>query len=213
MVSGCLAASIVFVTLMFRLWPLPSGDAPPDITYHVNGQELIQMEEIIQTQQQVKKPPPPAPLPPIVVPDDAYIEPDELVITDSFLDIDDPATDAEVEEGTADVSSPAPAQAETAAKAVRFVEPEYTREARRRKIRAEVIVEVLVDERGQVKDAKVVERYLLGKADEDREPVNSIGYGLEESALAAAERWMFRPARQGGKPVRSYAQLTFSFGI
>jgi protein TonB len=95
---------------------------------------------------------------------------------------------------------------------VRIVEPEYTREARRKKIRAEVVVEVLVDERGRVSKARVLERFVLGK-DDEKEPVSLLGFGLEESAVAAAERCVFRPARFGGKTVPGYKTLRFSFGV
>ena len=53
----------------------------------------------------------------------------------------------------------------------------------------------LVDERGRVSKARVLERFVLGK-DEEKEPVSLLGYGLEESAIAAAD-W----ARQAGARV------------
>ena len=69
------------------------------------------------------------------------------------------------------------------------------------------------DERGNVSEAQVVKRYLVNKDKTERTFVQEIGYGVEEAALAAAGRWMFRPAREGGKIVRSYTTLTFSFGV
>ena len=73
---------------------------------------------------------------------------------------------------------------------------------------------MLVDEKGRVEASKVLERFLLGnKKDDPKQPVNLLGYGLEEAALSAAGRWLFRPARKNGTPVRSYHALTFRFGV
>ena len=95
---------------------------------------------------------------------------------------------------------------------MRFVEPEWPREARRKRIRADVLVEVLVDEKGLVREAKVVERFLYQGDSDQKEEVPELKYGLEEAAVAAAKRWMFQPARQDGNPVKSYKTITFSFG-
>ena len=129
-----------------------------------------------------------------------------------FLAIEDTGVDAEAEVGVP-LGDNMSFRADSGPKPVRIVEPEYTREARRRNVRAEIVVEVLVDERGQVAEARVIERYLLNKNEDDKEAVAEVGYGLEEAAQEAALRWMFRPARERGKAVRSYTNVTFSFGI
>ncbi|MCL6481908.1 MAG: energy transducer TonB [Firmicutes bacterium] len=64
--------------------------------------------------------------------------------------------------------------------------PAYTDAARAAKIEGEVLVEVLFTAAGEV----VVQRIIRG-----------LGYGLDESALAAARNIKFRPARRGGQPV------------
>ena len=211
---GCIILSLLLLIALVKFWPIPGEEEVPDFVYNTRGQEVIEIEEILQTSQVKQKPPPPAPLPPIIVPNDDILEEFELEITDNYLPIEDPGEDAVVEEGISAGPQTALVSAQVGPKPVRFVEPEYTREARRKKIRAEVVVEVLVDERGQVQDAKILELFLLSrKRDEPKQPVEQIGFGLEESALSAAERWQFRPARQDGKPVQSYTTLTFSFGV
>ncbi|MFV1981585.1 MAG: energy transducer TonB [Rhodothermia bacterium] len=40
-----------------------------------------------------------------------------------------------------------------------------------------------------------------------------VGFGVEEAALSAADRWRFRPARHGGRVVQTYYTLTFRFGV
>jgi protein TonB len=145
----------------------------------------------------------------VVVADDEIIDDYELELPDDFLvysEDEGDGTDAPEGEpsGTLpDLIEPRP---------VRIVEPEYTREAQRRKIRAEIVVEVFVDARGKVSESRVLERYLLDD-EEEREPVSILGYGLEESALSAAERCLFRPARFGGRAVSGYKTLRFSFGV
>ncbi len=64
--------------------------------------------------------------------------------------------------------------------------PAYTDAARAAKVEGEVLVEVLFTASGEV----VVQRIIRG-----------LGYGLDESALAAARNIKFRPARRGGQPV------------
>ncbi len=191
-----------------RFWPLPDDDEPR-FNFRLPGQETIEIEQILPTKQIRKKPPPPPPSLEVVVADDEIIEdyeldlPEELIVftegTGDESDVDDGAPAS----GLPDLIEPRP---------VRIVEPQYTREAQRRKIRAEVVVEVLVDERGQVSTARVIERFLLDK-DEKREVVGELGFGLEESAIDAARRCLFRPARYGGRPVSGSKTLRFSFGV
>lgn len=59
-----------------------------------------------------------------------------------------------------------------------------------------VVVEALVGAGGDVLDAKVV---------------RSTASGFNDTALAAARSWQFRPARRDGAPVRAYAYLVFGF--
>ncbi len=191
---------------------MPSEEVAAPVTFHTNGQELIAIEEIQPTRQTNRPPPPPPPVIPYVVPDDIVIE-NEIEYEDAFLTLEEYGVE---EEG---VSDPAPAGVsggavapEVGPKPLRFVEPEYTREARRKNVKAEVVVEVLVDARGRVQTAKIIERYIYIK-DKNKTTVEMLEYGLEESALSAAERWTFRPARQNGQPVESYTTLTFSFGV
>lgn len=207
--------ALVLVIAAVKLWPLPEeGDGEPRI-YAAVAQESIQMEEIVQTRQVQKAPPPPAPLPPVVVPDDIEIEPENLDFDQSTIPTIDPGLDLEFEEGLpeGDEVRSRSTRPDTGPKPVRVVEPKYPREAERKKIKAEINVEVLVDERGRVQEKKIVERFLVKDEDSPKQATDELGYGLEEAALAAADRWLFRPARQNGKPVPSYQTLTFSFGI
>lgn len=95
---------------------------------------------------------------------------------------------------------------------VRFSEPAYPPEARREGVRARVRIRVLVDERGRVEEARIVERVRLGRGDRE-EPAASLPHGMDEAALDAARRYQFRPAQADGRRVRSYTTITCSFGV
>ena len=213
-VMVALVASLLVVIAAVRWWPVPSNEGPPDLVYDVRGQEVITLEEVVPTRQQMRRPPPPAPLVPVVVPDEVVLEEYDLELVDNYLPVEETGDDETFVEGDVVGTQASTASAEVGPKPVRIVEPEYTKEARKKKVRAEVVIEVLVNERGRVEQARILERYLLGKNEDDpKQPVPALDYGLEEAALAAAEGWMFRPARQNGKPVRSFFVFTLSFGI
>jgi TonB family protein len=74
--------------------------------------------------------------------------------------------------------------------------PIYTDEGRSKKIEGEVLVQVIFTAAGEVK----VERVVRG-----------LGYGLDESAMAAARQIRFKPAMQDGQPVDfpAIAHITF----
>jgi len=208
---AAVVVSLILVNATIQFWPTPE-ESFEGMTFDTRGQEVIQIEEILQTRQEKKKPPPPVPAPPVVVPDEVTLDDIELEIQDTALTLDDGGTDDEDVEG-ADAGSAVASRADRSPSPVRIATPDYPREADRRNIRAEVVVEVLVDDRGRVVESRVVERFLLNKDGSEREAVQQIGYGIEESVMAAARKHSFRPAIQGGKRVQSYSTLTFRMGI
>jgi protein TonB len=72
------------------------------------------------------------------------------------------------------------------ARELRKVLPAYPAEARAQEIEATVVVEIVVDASGAVRDARVTRR---------------AGYGFDESALAAVRATRFSPARLEGSAV------------
>jgi protein TonB len=76
------------------------------------------------------------------------------------------------------------------------VAPKYTMQARQAEIEGVVRVEVTVDESGHVLSARVL---------------SGLGYGLDESALAAAKATTFEPATRCGKPIVGTTVLPFRF--
>jgi TonB family protein len=78
------------------------------------------------------------------------------------------------------------------------IEPEYTEEARRAKYQGSVLLLVLVDSEGSVREVRVI---------------RSLGLGLDEKAVEAARQWKFKPAMRAGKPVPSTTTIEFSFRL
>ncbi len=101
----------------------------------------------------------------------------------------------------------------TGPKPVRVIQPDYPRAARDKRLKAEFVLDVTIDENGHVQDVTIVERYLYRKGSDEREPVSKIGYGLEKAVTKAAYQWLFRPAYENSHPVPSNLLLTFNFGM
>jgi TonB family protein len=76
--------------------------------------------------------------------------------------------------------------------------PEYTDEARSKKIEGEVLLQVTFAASGEVR----VERVVQG-----------LGYGLDSTAETAARQIRFRPAQQEGQPVDSNAIVHITFAL
>ncbi len=76
--------------------------------------------------------------------------------------------------------------------------PVYTEEARKKKVEGEVLVQVVFTASGQVQVLRVV---------------RGLGYGLDESAIQAAQKVRFTPAQRNGQPVDSTATLHIIFQL
>lgn len=83
--------------------------------------------------------------------------------------------------------------------AVRVADPEYSREARKKRIQGIVILSTLVNEQGEPTDIHV-ER--------------GVGYGLDENAIRAVSQYRFQPARnRDGNPVAVRISIEVSFRL
>lgn len=168
-------------------------------------QEIVQMEEIKQTKQEIKPPPPPRPPVPVEVPDDQILEDDELNL-DASLDINEPITD---------LPPPPPAQEEVEEEPEIFVIVEempeligglqalqssitYPEIAKKAGVEGKVFVQFVVDEQGNVVDPVVT---------------RGIGAGCDEEALKAVRQAKFKPGKQRGKPVRVKMSLPITFRL
>ncbi len=115
--------------------------------------------------------------------------------------------------GDSDAGGPAlVAQPDESPRLVTFPLPVNTPETERGDVRGRARVEVVVDERGRVVDARITERLRLGRGDRE-EAVANFPAAVDASVLEAARRLRFRPARLAGAPVRAVASVTLSVGV
>lgn len=193
---------------LVRLWPA-RFDEPENKLFRDEASDRIQIEEIQPTSQSREKtPPPPAPLPPIVVPDEVLIK-EDLEFGESELRVDVPDDDQLRHEGNG--QAVAARQPNTEARLLKNVQPNYPQAARDDEVQAQIKVEVQIREDGSVQNATITERRRLFPDGSSR-PVADLGYGLEEAAIAAAKRSLFRPAENQGSPVATRKVVTFTFG-
>ncbi len=77
-------------------------------------------------------------------------------------------------------------------------EPEFSKAARKAKFQGTVIVQIVIDKRGDVTRVKL-ER--------------GLGYGLDENAMEAVKVWRFTPATKDGQPVAVEMKIEVSFNL
>ncbi|MFP4228736.1 MAG: energy transducer TonB [Salinivenus sp.] len=208
-VLTALAGVLTAAVLLVHGWPDPAS-SPSEAPFSDRTPDRIQIETIQPTSQpREQSPPPPAPLPPVVVPNDVIVEQD-VEFEDGALQVETPSDDAERQAGDRDPVG-ATQQPDTGARLLRNVQPKYPMDARDDDIRARVRVEVSVSAEGRVESATVLDRWRVSEEGHAR-PVAQLGYGLEAAALSAAQRSLFRPARHEGRPVPTRTTLTFTFG-
>jgi TonB family protein len=76
--------------------------------------------------------------------------------------------------------------------------PEYTEQARKKKIQGTVMLSLTVAVDGTTRDIKVVK---------------GVGYGLDEKAVETVSRWKFSPALKDGQPIEKEISVEVSFHL
>ncbi len=74
--------------------------------------------------------------------------------------------------------------------------PDYTAEARKKRIEGSVTLAIVVDRKGDVVAAKVVK---------------GLGYGLDENAIIAVREWKYVPAEKDGQAIAVKMEVTVDF--
>jgi TonB family protein len=108
--------------------------------------------------------------------------------------------------GNGDVAAPPTVQSRTAEVAAKVVPAEilskptpiYTEDARAKRIEGEVLLEVIFEASGKLRVLKIV---------------RGLGYGLDDSAVRAAEQIRFKPALRDGQPSDSTAVVHIIFQL
>ena len=201
-VEAGMVASLLLLILAFRANIQREGD----LEIQTMEQEVVQMEEILQTKQIVKPPPPPRPPVPVEVPNDEIIDDEDLDL-DASLDIEAPLANLP--------PPPPPDEEEEEPEPEIFVVVEempeligglgeiqrkikYPEIARKAGVEGRVILQFIVNENGDVTEPTVV---------------RGIGAGCDEEALRVVREAKFKPGKQRGKPVKVKMSLPITFKL
>lgn len=78
------------------------------------------------------------------------------------------------------------------------IEPEYSEQARKARIQGTIVIEGVIDEKGNTHALRVRD---------------GLGLGLDEQAIEAVKKWRFRPATRGGKPLAIIGTFYLTFRL
>ncbi|MDX1618415.1 MAG: energy transducer TonB [Balneolaceae bacterium] len=169
-------------------------------------QEIVQMEDIVQTQQEERPPPPPRPSVPVAVPNDEVIA-DEILNIDAELNISEsldlppppPSKEEEQEDEEENFFVVVEEMPELIGGLVELQKKiNYPEKARHAQIEGRVIIQFIVNEKGEVENPRVV---------------RGIGGGCDKEALRVVKNAKFKPGRQRGIPVRVQYSLPIIFRL
>ncbi len=192
--------SLAIVILAFKYFP----DFQDKGKLLESTQELVNVEDVVQTKQESAPPPPPKPAIPIEAPSDNVLE--DIEISDSELNINE------------QVAAPPPPKQEVKEEddeAVFFVAVEelpepiggieaiqrkivYPEIAKRAGVQGRVLVKAFVDETGTPRKAEVIK---------------GIGAGCDEAAVQAVMQTQFKPGKQRGKNVKVQVSIPIIFKL
>ncbi len=191
-----LASSLTVVILLFLFFPR----LETSVRLSIKPQEIVTIEEIENTKQELRAPPPPRPAIPIEAPGDEVLDDVELA-----------STELDVREEVAAPPPPAASETEdqffvavedmpqiiggTEAIAQALVYPDI---ALRAQVQGRVFVLAYVNETGDVVRVDVLK---------------GIGAGCDEAAVAAVKKIRFIPGKQRGKAVKVKVSIPVVFRI
>ncbi|MGK9367950.1 energy transducer TonB [Melioribacter sp. Ez-97] len=193
--------SLAVIILAFKFFPQMKKEA----VKLEAAQELVNVEDVVNTKQETAPPPPPKPPIPIEAPSEDVLE--DIEIGETELDIN--------EQVTAAPPPPPKEEAKEEEEAVFFVaveeQPEpiggieaiqkkiiYPEIAKRAGVQGRVYIKAFVDENGNVVKAEVIK---------------GIGAGCDEAAVKAVMETKFKPGRQRGKPVKVQVSIPVVFKL
>jgi TonB family protein len=91
-------------------------------------------------------------------------------------------------------------------RAIKKIEPEYTAEAKAAGLQGTAVVTLTVDENGLPRDVKFVG--FRRRTDHIANPL-----GLDEAAIAATEKWRFKPSTRDGVPTPATVTIEVNFRL
>lgn len=173
-----------------------------DLAKMVKKQEIVSIEEVIQTQHTKVPPPPPRPQVPKEVPNDEVIE-NEIININTEINMNDrlslpppPKQAATKEEDFFVIVEQMPELIGGLAKLQKMIK--YPEMARMAGIEGRVYVQFVVNENGEVENPKVL---------------RGIGAGCDQEAIRAISKARFKPGMQRGQTVRVQYSVPFIFKL
>ncbi len=201
-----LALTLALLIVLFRMPWRPKTE----VVLAAPEQEVVQLEEIVQTRQELPPPPPPRPTVPIAVPDETILE-EEPVSFDVSLDINEAITELPPpppppkpkEEQQPEEEQEIFVVVEEMPEIIGGIERlyellEYPELARKASMEGLVVVQFVVEPDGSVSNIQVI---------------RSAGRLLDEAAVKAVKQLRFKPGRQRGRPVRVRFSLPIRFKL
>jgi periplasmic protein TonB len=197
-----LVGALLLTIAAFNFDINPTGDQD----FAMAQQELVMMEEIVQTQQLEKPPPPPRPPVPVEVPNDAILDDADLEL-DSLLDLDEvltalPPPPAPVEEEVDEdpevffVVEQMPDM--VGGMAALLSDLTYPAMARKAGLEGVVVVQIVIDETGTARTPTIIK---------------SVHKILDDEAVQAVLAQRFTPGRQRGRPVTVAMNIPVTFRL
>ncbi len=202
-----LRASLWFAAvfhLILLLINFPAFDSPPV------AEPVDKVHHVLVTKRYRTPPPPPDYVPPKRVkrtpmPDPTPHDPEPIPLEEPRTEIDLPEVDPrsfiipDAPPAPPEPEGPIPVGGDvTKPVKIHAPMPSYTEIARKARIQGIVIVQAIIDKRGDVTNVKLLK---------------GLRMGLSESAMEAIKQWKFKPATLGGKPVDVYYNLTVTFHL
>jgi len=203
-----LALTLALLIVLFRIPWRPKTE----VVLAASEQEVVQLEEIVQTRQGLPPPPPPRPTVPIAVPDETILD-EEPVSFDVSLDINEAITELPPPPPPPEPQKEAQQPAEEEQEIFVVVEEmpeiiggierlyellEYPELARKAGLEGLVVVQFVVEPDGSISNIQVI---------------RSAGRLLDEAAVKAVQQLRFKPGRQRGRPVRVRFSLPIRFKL
>lgn len=197
---GLIISILVFI-LLFKV----NIQFESEFSFEPVDREILEIEEIIQTEIVEAPPPPPRPPVPIEVPNDAIMEDDFDFSFDAYLDTSEalaytppPVTEEEevAEPEIFVIVEQMPELIGGIEELQRHVR--YPEIARRAGIEGRVIIQFVINERGEVENPVVI---------------RGIGGGCDEAAIEALYKVRFTPGMQRGRPVKVRYTIPVQFRL
>jgi len=167
-------------------------------------QEVVKMEEVVQTKQQEKPPPPPRPEAPVEVPNDEIVNDEPINLNaeldmDSKLDVPPPPKEEKKEDNEEKVFVVVENQPQLIGGLAALQQKiNYPDMARKAGIEGRVYIQFVVNKHGSVENAHVI---------------RGIGGGCDKEALRVVKQAKFKPGMQRGRPVKVQYSLPIVFKL